>query len=115
MQKLEGENVQIYLSMRSEGGKFYLDRVLMLPESYNAAHSYVRRDHDGMGMCQICGDVVESDDPRIAENTEKPGKEQNQGSNQNGLLIGIIAAIVVVDIAVVVLLIVILKKRKKAS
>ena len=112
MLDLAGQTVEIYLSVKTDSGKLFIDRVFMVTEESKAPHNYVRRQSDAMGVCQICGDVVESDDGRIVENAPV-NNGKTDGGDKTVVIIVVIAVAYVVVLAVLAVLVVSFLKKKK--
>ena len=75
LRDLEGQTVEICLSMKVEGTAFYIDRVLVLPEADRRSHHYINDNEKGRSVCQICGDVILFDPNRQVNTTpEEYGK-----------------------------------------
>ena len=82
LREMEGQEVEIYLSMKVEGvvdGSdpnnypiYYVDRVLVVPAGEQKSHNYVNDHETGRSVCQICGDVILFD----VENASEVDPEQ---------------------------------------
>ncbi len=106
MMDLEGRTVEICLSMKTEGTEYYIDRVLILPEADQRAHSYVEDQAAGRSTCQLCGDVILLDAEGSGEGNVPP---ENMGSVM--LMLMLSGFLEVGGFAL--LLFLILRKRKK--
>ncbi len=105
LKELEGRTVEICLSMKTEGTKFYIDRVLILPEADQRAHNYVNDYESGRSICQICGDVIEFD-------IEGSGNTKPEGLGQVMLMMVVSAFVEVAGFALLMFLIIRKKRRR---
>ena len=69
MKDLKGKTVEVYVSMKQEGTRFYVDRVLVLPDPEQSDHNYVNDYERGRSVCSVCGDVLYFELEETTQNT----------------------------------------------